>query len=48
LDSDKKKKFQSNLLDADCVFAWIQSVFENLQDKLHPIARLVKIYLSNS
>ncbi|CAG8517912.1 10858_t:CDS:2, partial [Racocetra fulgida] len=33
---------KKQLLDADCVFPWIQSVFEDLQDRLHPIARSVQ------
>ena len=44
-DKNLPKKSQSPLLDANSVFAWIQSVFENLQDKLHPIARLVDLFL---
>ncbi|CAG8519511.1 8947_t:CDS:10 [Diversispora eburnea] len=37
-------------LDAESVFAWIQSVFEDPQDKLHPIARkaLGGLLISNS
>ncbi|CAG8444465.1 573_t:CDS:10 [Acaulospora morrowiae] len=37
-------------LDAESVFAWIQSVFEDPQDKLHPIARkaLEGLLISNS
>ncbi|CAG8567483.1 11118_t:CDS:2, partial [Scutellospora calospora] len=46
-DSNATKK---QLLDADCVFPWIQSVFEDLQDRLHPIARkaLKGLLISNS
>jgi hypothetical protein len=44
--NDKNLPKKSPLLDANSVFAWIQSVFENLQDKLHPIARLV-IYFNS-
>ncbi|PKK71853.1 hypothetical protein RhiirC2_743771 [Rhizophagus irregularis] len=49
-DKNLPKKSQSPLLDANSVFAWIQSVFENLQDKLHPIARkaLEGLLISNS
>ncbi|CAG8807077.1 29438_t:CDS:2, partial [Racocetra persica] len=45
-DSGTKKQ----LLDAESVFPWIQSVFEDLQDRLHPIARkaLKGLLISNS
>ncbi|CAG8450900.1 5227_t:CDS:10 [Acaulospora colombiana] len=41
---------KSKLLEAESVFAWIQSVFEDPQDKLHPIARkaLEGLLISNS
>ncbi|CAH1758177.1 13189_t:CDS:10 [Entrophospora sp. SA101] len=39
VESSSMKKQQQNLLDSDSIFEWIQSVFENPQDKLHPIAR---------
>jgi hypothetical protein len=39
-DKNSSRKPQSPSLDANNVFTWIQSVFEDLQDKLHPIARL--------
>ncbi|CAG8614056.1 3687_t:CDS:10, partial [Funneliformis caledonium] len=49
-DKNVMKMPQSSLPDADSVFAWIQSVFENPQDKLHPIARkaLEGLLISNS
>ncbi|RHZ61363.1 hypothetical protein Glove_348g33 [Diversispora epigaea] len=49
-DSNSSNKIQLKLLDAESVFAWIQSVFEDPQDKLHPIARkaLGGLLISNS
>ncbi|CAG8647227.1 35844_t:CDS:10 [Gigaspora margarita] len=37
---------RKQLLDADSVFPWIQSVFEDPQDRLHPIARTQGYFLA--